>query len=290
MDPLSITVACVALLTAIQEVSKSLLEFVREVRGARKEIDGFYRELNSIQLCVEALANDEIPFPSALKEQLATVVANCDAVIREMLAIIIRHRRKRQSSSSSGPSIRTTIQWTSLDAAEIRRSRERLESYKMTMDITLDMASLLVTGEIKADTTMIREDTGAIRAEVVQLRQQVPGRRLQSTRDANPLLARFLDDTATYAESVVDPLELQTAPEDTDDELGSSAPVVEGAVQDLNHEAPPQAQPSRLQRPMSRCQSRPKALHGPQGLQICRTSSHKARVHPTYSLSQSHQA
>ena len=63
MDPFSITAACVGLLSGITALSQSLASFVTTARQARKDLDGFSRELSSLGLCIATLKDETFPIP-----------------------------------------------------------------------------------------------------------------------------------------------------------------------------------------------------------------------------------
>ena len=188
MEPLSIATACYTLLTAVTNLSRSLTTFTNSVRGARKDVDSFLRELGSLALCLETLRDEEFSFPNSLKTQLVRVLNNCDGVVEEMLGVLDKYRHA---------GLLRQIQWSASDSQEVARIRQRLEAYKSVLEITLELANLTVLNGVRGDTGNILAEVAALRTQVAELSVTNPNQ--------NPILQRFLDETVTYAESLADP-------------------------------------------------------------------------------------
>ncbi len=88
MDPVSITGTSVGLLTAIATLSKQVAGFVAEARDARKDVDGFSREMASLALCLESLKDENFPFPESSRVQLVKILGNCDQAIKDMTKLV----------------------------------------------------------------------------------------------------------------------------------------------------------------------------------------------------------
>jgi hypothetical protein len=199
MDPLSITAASVSLLSGITTLSKTISSFVIVAREARKDVDGFSRELVSLSLCVEALRDDGFDFPESLRAQLVTILSNCDAVTREMTTLVQRYTH---------PSAGRRIKWSFSSRDEVVKLRNRLEAHKSALEIALECANLAMNVAIKDDTTAIRAELATLKIQVLQLQP--------STAGPNFLVQRFLDETLTYTESVINPFEQGTITPDSE--------------------------------------------------------------------------
>jgi hypothetical protein len=204
MDPLTVSGTCVGLLAGISALSKELTTFVNRTREARKDVDGFSRELASIGLCVSSLKDEDFEFPARLQEQLACVLGNCDRTVQDMDKIVRKH-----STGGLGQRLR----WSLSDGQDVSRLRERLEAHKATLEITLDLGQLALVSSI-------REDTRDIRAELRNLRLQIDSLVGLGARE-NPMLQRFLEESVMYAESVLDDSQVngERLPEDAADSL-----------------------------------------------------------------------
>ena len=194
MEPISIATTCIGLLTGIAALSKHIGQFVILARDARKDIGGFQRELSSLSLCIHTLHDDELKLPDSLRDQLLVVLKNCDDITKDMTRLIGKDRPI---------GVGKRIQWTFQDRDEVVRLRERLESHKSTVEITLEAANIIVNTTIKDDTAAIRSEVAALRFQVLQLTSTGHG--------PKPMLQRYLAETMSSTESVVDASEtLQT--------------------------------------------------------------------------------
>jgi hypothetical protein len=58
IDPLSITAACITLVTTVSKVSIQINGFVQEVRDTRRDLDAVSQELISLKTVLEILSED----------------------------------------------------------------------------------------------------------------------------------------------------------------------------------------------------------------------------------------
>jgi hypothetical protein len=96
MDPLSITTSCVTLVATITGLTVQINGFVREVRGARSDLDAVSRELHSLTMVLEMLAHDAgdtacSAFPPSLAQQVTDIVKNCGGVVSQIEASLEKH-------------------------------------------------------------------------------------------------------------------------------------------------------------------------------------------------------
>ncbi len=188
MEALSIAAASLSVLNGIATLSQTLTTFTKHFKGARRDVDGFLRELTSLGLCLETLRDHEFPFPASLKAQLVGVLDNCDGVVQELSTVLIKHRQ--------AGSLRQ-LQWSATDGQEIVQLRQRLEAHKSVLEITLEVAELSVLHDVRGDTREILAELATLKLQVAELSTAGPG--------PNPVLQRFLDDSVTYAESLANP-------------------------------------------------------------------------------------
>ena len=223
----------------------------------------FSRELVCLQLCLEALQEDQNArnFPDQLKPDLQIVLDSCDIVVKQMSALLQRH--------SSG-SLSRRMQWSFSSKDEAEGLLRSLESHKSAIEIALELSSLTVVSSIKVTTTAIATDTAHIPeirqhvAQIDELRIEVEALRFQlllmgkSQGQAQGRINDFLNDSVSYSEyvletqSVIDtqPGEgtvnsqlLQRVPENrTSKPIGQTRPRQDTVnIQPSKHEAEPQS-------------------------------------------------
>ena len=157
MDPLSITTACVSLLSGIQiSRNTSVSSSPRCV-----DMDAVSRELTSLTLCLELLRDDSttINYPDGFRKDLMGVLQSCDFITHQMKAIL-----RKLSSGNVG----RRIQWSLSSREEMNNLRSSLEAHKSAIEIALTLGSITVMNTVKKNTTTrhvvtaIKQDTTAI--------------------------------------------------------------------------------------------------------------------------------
>jgi hypothetical protein len=140
MDPLSITTACVGLVTTISKVSITVNGFVREVRDARGDLDAVSRELLSLKTVLELLSDDAEGskgggFPQSLIKQISGILKNCHGVLEQIESSLRKH---------SGGGVKKGVKWSLSGRDDMNKLRSSLEAHKSALDIALDMVALYV--------------------------------------------------------------------------------------------------------------------------------------------------
>lgn len=137
MEPLSIATGCASLLTAVSKLTIQISTFVASVRDARKDMAAVSGELSSLSLCLETSRDDSmrIDYPDGFRENLLTVLKNCDTVTAEMTALLYK---------LSSANLLRKVQWTAMGRNDMNRLRSSLESHKSALEIGLHMTSLCV--------------------------------------------------------------------------------------------------------------------------------------------------
>lgn len=204
MEPLAIVASCATLGFTVARCIQSITVFVREVRDARGDLDMIARELQSLDTVIACLKDDVAkPSSNTLPPNLAThlesTLRSCDAVVEEIVKSLAKHK-----SSRLGRGGHWTLGGGKDDMTKFRIS---LENHKSALDLALDMITMNTARDIKKDTTEIcqyaaivpeiKNDTEKIWEEIRRLRAQL--------REGGPniVLERFLDESTTYAETVV---------------------------------------------------------------------------------------
>jgi hypothetical protein len=76
---------------------------VRDVRGARSDLDAVSRELLSLRTVLELLADDVADpskFPDSLKKQITGIVTNCEGVVVQIEQALAKHDGSRLSKAA----------------------------------------------------------------------------------------------------------------------------------------------------------------------------------------------
>ncbi|CAO2652988.1 Nn.00g023990.m01.CDS01 [Neocucurbitaria sp. VM-36] len=206
MDPLSITAACVSLIATITKTSISVSTFVRTVRAARSDLDAVSRELASLKTLLELIAEDAADvgtFPDTLRKHISGILSNCGLVLVEVQRLIDKYH---------GPGVIKGSKWAVVGSEDVGKLILSLEAHKSALEIALEMVTLSLTREIKADTSNLRDDTAAIKQDTAAILEEISRLRAQLPDDLTTLrpwtpapdamLLRYLDDLSSYAETV----------------------------------------------------------------------------------------
>src|SRR5881398_3188943 len=138
MDPLSIAAACVGLLSIVTKTSLSITAFVREVRGATRDMDAVSRELLFRKAVLETLARDITSpgcgsYPSSLAAQIPDILKNCNDVMTQLEKALKKY---------SGRSAMGSAQWSLVGKQDVDQLRSSLESYKNVLSLTVELSTL----------------------------------------------------------------------------------------------------------------------------------------------------
>jgi hypothetical protein len=208
MDPLSIATSCATLVATIGTCSLAITRFVREVRDARGDLQMISNELHSLGAVLVLLQDDFAKsssnvLPPRLVDHLESILHNCNDVVAEIEKALVKHRNSRLGQGGHW-----TIGGGKDDMTKFRAS---LEVHKSALELALEMVTMTVTHEIKNDTTEIRynsaaipgikSDTTQILNEIARLRASLPTDLPQGSTGI--ILQRFLDESTSYAETVV---------------------------------------------------------------------------------------
>ena len=102
MDPISITVSCLGLVSSITSLSSKINTFVRTARDARSDLSRVSTELHSLKNILEILGDDASTNPTAFREQLSKqvsrIISNCSGVVKQIEISIDRHSGARLTS------------------------------------------------------------------------------------------------------------------------------------------------------------------------------------------------
>ncbi|KAF7546485.1 hypothetical protein G7Z17_g8421 [Cylindrodendrum hubeiense] len=211
MDPFSIAGTSIALAGTIATLGTSLTAFIRDVRDARRDIEDISLELHSLKMVLELIADDSIsPMPSTVQTQLDGALSNCARLVGDIDRCIQQHRGSR---------VQKGLRWVTVGRGDMTRLRSALETHKTTLNLLLEKINQTklhevndATLEIKTSTEALLQNTRAIKTDTLRILEVVEsladmyaGLFADAARDTRAcMLQRYLDETTTYAETVVD--------------------------------------------------------------------------------------
>ncbi|OCK74432.1 WD40 repeat-like protein, partial [Lepidopterella palustris CBS 459.81] len=204
MDPLSISIGCVSLLSAIAKTSVSVTGFIQDYRDSRDDLVAVSRELTDLEIVLKLLKEDRIitgsqAIPQTLQRQIISVISNCSNVLEQINGLLQKYK---------GGSADKAARWALTGKNDIAKLRLTLEKHRGALSLALDIVTLSITREIKADTYVIRDDTTAIKQdttrileEIARLRALLPQGEIGETA-TNFILDRYLEDLTSHAGTV----------------------------------------------------------------------------------------
>jgi hypothetical protein len=135
MDPITITISALSLTKIITNTTINIRTFIKAVREARADLDAISRELSSIEIVLDLLADDAksestkmLGIP--LQDQILGIIDNCRSVVWQIDELLAKY---------TADSKRRKIQWTIEGQADMGKYRSLLEAHKSTLDIAMDM-------------------------------------------------------------------------------------------------------------------------------------------------------
>jgi hypothetical protein len=138
MDPLSVSLGCIALLPPIAKASALISKFILEVRDARKEMSMIQAELVSLTSILGILAQDmkdcpEDIFPTALVEDINSIVKECDVAVKQIEQCIAAHTNDRTSKS---------MKWALFGRDSMLRYKSILNAYQRALSMAVETLNL----------------------------------------------------------------------------------------------------------------------------------------------------
>ncbi|KAF1973289.1 hypothetical protein BU23DRAFT_134301 [Bimuria novae-zelandiae CBS 107.79] len=194
----------VAMVATITNIRNAVTDFVHGVRDARSDLNAIRRELTSItatlkQLKTDAIALNEMSLPPTLEVPFKGILISYVSLMTE------NHREL----SKHGTSKAGVILWWSMRGGkgEMAQFHSTLETHSSTLDVTLDLLSIMEDRDVKSDTLRIMEEADGVKDDSAQILEKIE--RLQSRLAADgtggrstEILQRYLDSLASYARTI----------------------------------------------------------------------------------------
>ena len=138
MDPLSITTACLALLSAVSNATRFVTDFVISCREARNDIAAVSRELSDLDITLHILkhgaeASELNKLPEDLHQHIRHIMVDCTTVLVDLEAML----RKYQ-----GPGLDHATKWTLFGQKEAEKIRVSLETHKRALGLVVEVTTL----------------------------------------------------------------------------------------------------------------------------------------------------
>jgi hypothetical protein len=136
MDPLSITVGCVSLVSTIGKTSVAISLFIRDCRSARHDLDGVSRELLSLKSVLELLEEDlseSKQVPESLGTQMQSILKNSDKVVTELDQVLEKH---------SGGGVQKATSWAFSGKGDAAKLKSALEAHRGALNLALDLLNV----------------------------------------------------------------------------------------------------------------------------------------------------
>ncbi|KAK3688689.1 hypothetical protein B0T22DRAFT_479921 [Podospora appendiculata] len=206
MDPLSAAASVLSVISTIASVTSAVTAFMRDVRGARKEMVAVRRDLAGLKSVLEILGEDlgdstDNGFPESLQTQVVEIARNCNQVVEDIGAYVRSSNRSR-------------IRWAASDKVDVEKLRRDLEVHKMTLSVTLDCCRCdHVLKDVKNDTGQILQDTATLKLDTAQIQDNLDRIlvEISQLRTAEPskgqsgvMLERYLENLRSDAATVLD--------------------------------------------------------------------------------------
>jgi hypothetical protein len=138
-DPVSLSVACLSLISTIARTSSLITSFVQGYRAAYYDLDNISRELTSLKNVLGLLEDDIGPpngqaIPETSRKQIATIIANCDRALDEWAELLRKHNG----------GVGQAIWWATTGTQDAARLRSNLDAYRGALNVALESLALYV--------------------------------------------------------------------------------------------------------------------------------------------------
>jgi len=138
MDPLSITVSSLALLSTVAKSSFAITDFVRRYQAAAGDLGDVKQELSELRTTLELLQSiigdsEESALPQSLKTHVVSIIKRCEDSLKRLDGALGKHKGTF-----------TAARWVLDGKREVTDLRHNLEAYRGTLSVLLETATLYV--------------------------------------------------------------------------------------------------------------------------------------------------
>ncbi|KAI0386797.1 hypothetical protein F5Y04DRAFT_71848 [Hypomontagnella monticulosa] len=141
MDPLSITVACIALGELMLKVSRTATSFMHDVRSAQADINAINSEFESIRTTIEILTEGFLQrTPNQLRGKILAIVGNYATIVNEVDEVLSRYQPLISNQR---------FQWAVSGKKELEKLKNHLNTHRHALNIALDTVKLVVIRDVR---------------------------------------------------------------------------------------------------------------------------------------------
>lgn len=140
MDPLSISLSCLTLISAVSAASRSVTDFIVNCRSARLDLEAIARELSDLKITLHILqkdgakdGGDAANLPDDLQRNIADIMTNCTHVIGDLETILQKYQ---------DVGLERSAQWALTGRKEAEKMRASLAAHKAALNLVVEATTL----------------------------------------------------------------------------------------------------------------------------------------------------
>ncbi|KAI3393166.1 hypothetical protein diail_4654 [Diaporthe ilicicola] len=193
MDTYLLKAAVLYALSATQQTTTLVDEFLQNTSFANSDLDPLAYELLDLRTPLERLGDSEIVIPARLQPPILAIVRGCGDALARVDVVL--------NECADGP-LREAL-WVA-KVPEVRDLKDGLQTCRRALQLALEVVNLAAAKEIGADaesfSTYLDQDTSRVLALIRRTIQQV--QEGKSRNDLNSTLKKSLDDIRLYVQSL----------------------------------------------------------------------------------------
>jgi hypothetical protein len=138
MDPFSLTVGCISLISAIASVSRSVTNFVLSCRDARQDLAAVSRELSELDMTLHILKADTEAkgphqLPNDLRRHVRDIMENCSNILSDFEELLRRYE---------GRGLDRAARWALSGRKDAEKMRSSLAAHKGALSLVVEAMTL----------------------------------------------------------------------------------------------------------------------------------------------------
>ena len=155
MEPLTVTVSCISLISNLNRAAGILASFVDDIGGPRDETDAISHELQSLDTVLKMIARDTAapvsqPYPPPLVEQLVRILQDCDSVVTSFQDMLAKFPKDDALTSAK---------WAVTGKKEVENVRLTLYGHRSVLVLTLELITLSADPFLQSSQSLLTHST-----------------------------------------------------------------------------------------------------------------------------------